>query len=396
MLFLGMGRFVNRRVVSKDRKNDTEDKKNNNLSGVIGSIDKYLGVFLKMLTILGLLASVFATFSLIYYAHEENVNIFSHHSSWVSILPVIASLELLIGLWLFSIVFVPGIQVFLLNHLCNNKKTAGRKVFVFMQHLFMLTFILVGVKCPDIYNETLFKSILILLIALVFMAFFWSCGHKDYSFPSLFSLFFVGLAIVYISFFSVIVIAYWVVVDDTGWGEAVMLILVFFSIISVFMDGFVEDQESILVFRLTIFLVAIVSLFMTPFSATISREALKSLGMGGVERVYYVNKDDKAKVPIPFIDDTCCDDYEFCLTEKLSIKWAVGDLVYASLSEEIDEQGEAETDQEKINKQVVPKQTIALPRAILFSYNVDKGDLMGCKTQQKLIEAANKESKAKP
>ena len=126
-------------------------------------------------------------------------------------------------------------------------------------------------------------------------------------------------------------------------------------------------------FKFAILLLAFSTIFITPFSATVSRVALNKLEVGGgVESVYYV-KDDRAKSPIPgqIIDNTCCAE-GFCLTQKLSIIYGVGDLVYVTLPGQKEE----------------TKQSIALPRSLLLPYDLYSEPMPGCETQQELKEDA--------
>lgn len=179
---------------------------------------------------------------------------------------------------------------------------------------------------------------------------------------------------------------------EKKWGTSVLWVLLIVSLVLGFIYLFHWDNNRSRVGSMLLLMFACSYLFLTPFSVVIAKVALVNIGMGGgIRRVYYVSGKNIVKIPSLFIDNTCCDDHNFCLTEELSIKWAAGDLVYASLAEEENILKGTKKDKEKTNKQVVPKQTIALPRDILFSYSVDEGGLMGCKTQQKLIRAANKE-----
>jgi hypothetical protein len=402
-----MAKYVIKGYGSVGVKNTTEDKKNY-CSDIIDCIDKYLSIFVKALPFLGLLA----VFPLYYYAHEENINLFSHYSSWISILPVIASLEFINGLFVFSFVFVPGFMIYLLNKLGHKEvkefewkgKSIRIEIPVIGLYLFMLGFILIGVFLAPYSNIYFVACFICYVIVFAVVVFLYSqqnkYSHKEGDGALLLLSFIVGLMLAYISFFSAIIIAYLLAIDNTGWGFWVFLMLVVLSVGLVLLDVYKRDHKYVGAIKNVVFLLAFLSLFVTPFSATISGAALKKLQLGGgIERVYYLKVPGKLKPTIPsqYIDDTCCDDYGFCLTEMLSIKWAAGDLVYASLAEEKNKLVGTETDKEKTNREAVAKQVIALPGNILFPYSLGEGVPIegvprACETQQKLIKAANKKN----
>jgi len=99
---------------------------------------------------------------------------------------------------------------------------------------------------------------------------------------------------------------------------------------------------------------------------------------GGVEKIYYVNSEDANKIiPYEFLNDKCCVD-NFCFTNKLSIIWGVGNLVYVDVPS-------------KKNPPI--KQHIAIPRDILMPYKLDEPLPDFCKTEEELEEAPNQGKK---
>jgi len=121
------------------------------------------------------------------------------------------------------------------------------------------------------------------------------------------------------------------------------------------------------------FVIIFVFMLSTPISVKISAKALEFLNVGGgVTRVYYVEKRNKSKLPGESINDNCCVD-SFCFTNKLSIIWGVGDLVYVDV---------------RSKKHSPIKQHIAIPRNILISYELDEPlpDVCKIEEEQKIVE----------
>jgi hypothetical protein len=435
-----MGRFVSKEMASEGVK----DGKNKYRKTILDCIDESLSIFRKALPVLGVVATILAMISLSYYAHEENIDVFNHYSSWVSVVPVIAIVVILIGLLFVVLALYPaGVIYFLIIPLLrqdgiegNNRsklqgnplsdeeklkrKSLTTKVILVYALSVVLPFILVALGSGSewVANNFWFCFVIYILITATVLLcleryevfdlrFFYKWQSfrlllKENEWLRLLSKIskeiglFIALSIsICLAVISVFLADHYFRsgVSNRWWDYFVLIDLLFLGFMLLIIYLFRWDSRSRLCLRY-ILVIGLLLPFITPFSTIISSVTLKNLGMGGgMERVYYVNEDGKSKVPSPFIDDTCCDDYEFCLTEELSIKWAVGDLVYVSLPEEENKQGETEADKEKTNKQAVPKQTIALPRNILFSYSVDEGDSMGCKTQKDLIEAANEGKK---
>jgi hypothetical protein len=400
-------------MASKDRKNDTKYKKNNNLPGVIGSIDKYLGILLKALTILGLLASLLATISLIYYAHEEKVNIFSHYSSWVSALSVITFMELLVGLSLTILAFYPAGTFYFLNNPLYDEKTPGCKNkigLVFLSYIILIvtpiavvTFDWVSERYTNLFWGCLLVLLLISAGALTYCEEKRCFGPLPYknsiclgplSFgkrkcPGLFlAYFFANVLAIYSAFLA----AYFFLspFDSGSWDSAVLIDLLFLGLVLLVVYPSKRDHPRIGLFVFFILIVGFVIPLITPFSAKISKVALKALDMGGGKnKVYYVTPNNLSKLPKQFIDWNCCVK-NFCLTKTLSIKWEVGDLIYARLPE---------MEAEAVSAPPAPgpsaeksKQSIALPRNILLPYNLFSGMPLECKTQEELIRAACKEN----
>jgi hypothetical protein len=400
-------------MASKDRKNDTEDKNNNNFPDVIGSIDKYLGIILKTLPLLGLLA----TLSLYHYAREVKVDVFSHYSSWISILPVIAVAETFIGVLVIIYLFGPVFFIDLLNRQYKENKSCNRGRpgqcigLVFAQYIY-LVFIPVLLAYGSVSNEYVrqylacvgqywyFWMPVYVLVFVLCNYFFvnkiksikaswnnsWENKTVTNSLPGrikrkifLFSLSLVVAIIV--PFISIIGAKFFLdsiyyssqSVDQ--WGLIIWATLSLFCVIlSGILYLYSWDDIAVKWFSSVIFMVSLGYMLVTPFSARISIAALRVLDVGGgVERVYYVNVDDKSKPPIPswFVDYDCCVD-GFCLTKGLSIKWGVGDLIYVSLLREKNEK---------------LKQSIALPRNILLPYDMHTGMPESCMTQTNYILA---------
>ena len=411
---------------------------------ILVCIDESLSIFRKALPVLGGVAPILAMTSLSYYAHEENIDVFNHYSSWVSVVPVIAIVVILIGLLFVVLAFYPaGVIYFLIIPLLskdgiesNNRskllgnllsdeeklkrKSLATKVILVYVLSVVLPFILVTMGSgPEwVANNFGFSLVVYILITAVVLLCLEKYEGFDLRFSNKWKSFRlllkenewlrllskisknIGLFIALSISICLVVISVFLSdhffrsgVSNRWWDYFVLIDLLFLGFMLLIIYLFRWDHPRSRLFLCFILGIGLLLPFITPFSTIISSVTLKNLGMGGgMERVYYVNEDGKSKVPSPFIDNTCCDDHKFCLTKELSIKWAVGDLIYASLAEEENILKGTKKDKEKTNKQAVPKQTIALPRDILFPYSVDEGDLMGCKTQQKLIEAANKEA----
>jgi len=379
-----MAKYEIKRCGSVGKGTDSEGKKNKYCPGIVDCVDKYLGIFLKAFTAIGLLASILATISLLYYSGIENVDIFSHYSSWAPSLPVIALTAILVAFFLAFIVFFPIIYYYFYSvhekeharGFCRKRILLQLFFLVVVPDLLGLWFYFSGsVSKPDLYVSSI---TLVYVVALPLV--FYFCFGK------ILSLIYVSFVIPFVSF--VITVLFFV----AGGISALIVwcVLLFGSFVWFYFRACGKDGEKNDGIEMLIYLGVFLFMFITPFSAIITRGALHVTKMGGgVKQVYYFYEDNRSKVPRPFIDDTCCDDYRVCLTEELTIKWAVGDLIYASLAEEENKQGGSGIACEFGPCLPFPKQTVTLPGNVLFPYSLDEGMPMGCKTQQKLIKAEN-------
>jgi hypothetical protein len=367
-----MGRFVNRRMASKDRKNNTGDKKNNNFPGVIGSIDKYLGVFLKALPVFG----VFATISLLFYADKENVDIFNYYSSWLSIVPIVAVVELVIAIIVIVIAFMP-VLIFYIFLLIDKGSAAAlksddlRTLYAYFYGIFASAVLFLGLD----FLATFFVTALIMIAPLFYMKFL---EHKKdaLSFSkrkTYFILLATGFIAIFLGYFFKYI--YFGAFDDRD--IYVLLVICFIGVLVfiVYHSNSGESRSQIII--LSLFSVGVLLLFIMPISSTILEVSLRKIGLGGgVEKVYLVNSGNRSKIPDIFIND-CCKD-RFCITNKLSIIWGVGDLVYVDVPS-------------KENPPI--KQHIAIPRNILMPYKLEAPLSSVCKAEEALKEVSNKGQK---
>jgi len=426
-----MGKYEIKRSGSVGTESGMEDKKNKYCPDIIDCIDKYQSVFLKALPVWGLVATILAMISLFHYAHEEKIDVFSHYSSWVSFLPIITVAETLIvvviTLYCFVIVFI--IDEFSPKHkgykLCDRDETGQCLLLVFFQYSFLVVVPVLSVYHSGI-NDFLERYPISIILYCLYFAFFnalivnslflnkekitkkywannWASNiWGDHLSVKVFNktFFYSFLLAVFVP--SISIALSWFFIGDIGlsqsvdiWGLFVGIGILLMNIVSsgILYTNSWGDHRVKPVFVM-FFSISFVYISVTPLSAKISAAALNKLNMGGgIERVYYLIEGNKGKIPGQFIDGECCKN-NICLTKILSLRWAVGDFVYASLAEEKAEQGQNEKDKEKsnpTNEQAIAKQSIALPGDILFPYRLHEGMPGDCETQKNLIKAAQKE-----
>ncbi|RUM94471.1 MAG: hypothetical protein DSZ28_02970 [Thiothrix sp.] len=358
-------------------KNTTEDKKNF-CSDIIDCIDKYRSIFIKVLPILGLLASLLVTISLLVYADKESIDIFSYYSSWLSIMPIIAVVELLIAIVLIAIAFVPAFIIYLFLSAIGSEAASRsddqKALYAYFYGLFAATVLFLKLALLDF-------SVFVIMPVIAPGFYIWFLKYKkaELSFSkkkTYFMLLVTGFIAIFLGYYFNDV--YFSVFDVLG--AIVQLVICFIGVLVfvAYHSGLRKNRNWVI---LSLFLVSVLLLFIMPTSSSILEASLRKIGLGGgVEKLYYVNSDNRSKIPDVFINNDCCDD-AFCITNKLSIKWGAGDLIYVNIPYDGNDVG-------------ITKQHIAIPRNILNPYGLGDDrppDL--CKTKEELKESLIKAKK---
>jgi len=359
-------------------KNTTDDK-NNYCSDIIDCIDKYRSIFIKILPILGVLASLLSTISLLFYADKEDLDIFSYYSSWLSIMPIVAVVELLIAIILTIIAFVPAFIFYVFLFFDGKGSVAApmpgdlNALYAYFYGVFAAT--VVSLKLALLGCSVGFCILFFIITALLPVGYIKFLRHvkDELSFSKK-----KTYIILLITGFLAISLGY--LFDEIYFGvfdalDAFVLVVICFFGVLVFvtyLDKLGKYRSRII---LSLFSVSVFLLFIMPISSSILEVSLRKIGLGGgVEKVYHVSSSNQSKIPDVFINNDCCDD-AFCITNKLSIKWGVGDLIYVNIPDN-------------------EKQHVAIPRNLLNPYGIsddEPPDL--CSTKEELKESLIKAKK---
>jgi len=370
-----MGRFVNRRMAFKDRKNDTEDKKD--YQKFLEIIKKIRSILLNIGPVFGLLTYI----ALFRYFQEEHISVVSLFSiSSTVVLFAITLLGLFIGVILTTLVLLPVFSIYYYLYYPYGSKNGGNKVQGIDWNATHRT-------REPVKEVVLYLEIIILIVApsllqiyktphdFLMGLFFVGCGAcLLYGI----NVFFLGkskrlevcLGYLLISFFAYACAYLFFSIGYSGWTILIWLMLLIVSSIWLitYLDLLSDTLKRI---GYILGVLVVFYIYITPFSLNITKATLRYLEIGYFEDVYHVYQENLSKVPDQFIDKKCCVK-GFCLTKLLSIKWGVGDPVYVALSD-------------KENHEL--KQSIAIPQNILLPYDLHTDMPESCTSQPNYILA---------